>query len=81
MTKKYTVASSMIVRKIPGRPSHGDNPVPKLAKITTEKAVASKSEVALRGKCQGAGDQLPKNRESVMYIISKRGALANSHSR
>jgi len=51
MTKKYTVASSRIVRKIPGRPFGSDNavpndnPVPKLMKTITEKVMASKSEI------------------------------------
>ena len=47
MTKKYVVASSKIVHKIPGRPpgsdspAANDNPVLKLTKTTTEKAMAS----------------------------------------
>jgi len=56
MTKKYTVASSKIVRKMPGRPSGSDgpfaneNPVPKLTKTTTEKAMASKNGVSVETK-------------------------------
>jgi len=45
MTKKYTVASSRIVRKMPGRPSGNDNPVRTLMKMITEKVMTSKSEV------------------------------------
>jgi len=50
MTKKYTVASSRIVRKIPGRPPGSDNSVLRLMKTITEKAMTSKSEVHVERK-------------------------------
>lgn len=72
MTKKYTVASSRIVRKMPGRPSGSDNPVPRLMNIITEKAMTSKSEVHVeRERLKDVCDKLPKNRDSDTYASSK----------
>ena len=88
MTKKYMVASSRIVRMIPGRPpgSHSpdanDNPVPKLTKMTTEKAMASKNGACVDRYIMGdADDQIPKNRDNVKYAISKRWDLGDPHKR
>jgi len=47
MTKKYTVESSKIARKIVGRPSCNDNPVLKLTKTIAEKIMASESGTQL----------------------------------
>jgi len=87
MTKKYTVASSKIVCKIPGRPpgrdspALNDNPVRKLTKTTTEKAMVSEHGVRVeREVWDDLGDDLPKNRDSVMYNISTGGDLVNTHS-
>lgn len=52
MTKKYTVASSNIIRKMPGWPFGSDNPVLRLMKTTTEKAMASKNGGRLREICE-----------------------------
>ena len=81
MTKKYTVASSRMVRRMPGRPPGSDNPVLKLMKTTTEKAMASKDRGrAEREIPEDVGDQLPKNRDSDMYAVSTGGELVNIHS-
>jgi len=86
MTKKYTVASSRIVCKIPGRPFGSDNavpnndPVPKLMKTITGKAMASKSKIHVeQGKLEDRCGELPKNKDSDMYANSKRGDLVNTH--
>lgn len=80
MTKKYTVESSTIVRKILGRPSGSDNPVLKLTKTITAKTMASKCEIHVeRGIMKSMGDKLPKNRDSDIYANSKRGDLLNMH--
>ena len=83
ITKKYAVASSRIVRRIPGRPPGSDSPVandkpvPKLTKTTTEKAMASGNGVrAEGGVAEDVGVQLPKNSEIDMYVIPMRGDLA-----
>ena len=71
---------------MPDRPPGSDNPipndgpVPKLMKTTTEKAMASKRGVRVKGQMQeDARDRLPKNRESDIYAVSKRGDLVNVH--
>ena len=72
MTKKYTVASSTIVRKIPDRPSGSDNPALKLMKMITEKAVKSNSEVQVDGgMSEEMRDKSPKNSVSDTYASSR----------
>lgn len=80
MTRKYTVESSKIVRKIVGRPSCNDSPVLKLTKTITEKIMASKSEAHVeRGISENVDNKSPKNKDSDMYTSSKRGDLVNMH--
>jgi len=80
--QEKAVASSKIVRKIPGLPPGSDspipndNPVPKFTKTTTEKAMASGNGVRVeRNVPEDVDDQLPKNSESEMYAIPIRGDL------
>ena len=80
MTKKYTVESSRIVRKIVGRPSCSDKPVLKLTKTIAEKIMASEiGDPIEREISDGGGDGLPKNSDSDMYTSSNRGDLVNMH--
>ena len=80
MTKKYTVESSKIARKIVGRPSCNDSPVLKLTKTMTEKIMASVNGAHVeRLISDDVGDGLPKNSDSDIYTSSKRGDLVNMH--
>ena len=82
MTKKYTAASSKIVRRMPGRPPVSDNPFPKLMNTTAEKAITSNNGAYVeREISEDVGDHLPKNRDSDTYAISKRWDLVDPHRR
>jgi len=66
----------------PGRdsPAANDNPVPKLTKTTTEKAMVSEDGGSVeREGSEYVDDDRPKKSDSVMYNISTGGDLAYTH--
>ena len=82
MTKKYTVASSKIVRRIPDRPSRNGDPARKPMKMITANIMMSENGARVERKMpEEAGGQLPKNRESDTYAVSKRRDPGPSHRR